>query len=490
MLSLEWVSETAAHAMGLTQDDLTGEGWLRLIHPDDIVLLRSLASGQDAQPCAPFDIRMRSRDGRPLIVSISCRLERDSAPGAPRRLLIAATDVTKARWNQAEQERLARWLQVNRSLDQLGMLAGGIAHDFNNLLAAVIGNAELAMHEMDPDAPGRSAVEQSLCAARRAAELTNHLLAYSSRSRKHLQPVNLSEFVQEMGRLLRVSIPAQISLRYELEQALPTIDGDTSQLQRVVMNLLMNAKDAIEDGPGTITLATSRVEADESYLDTTFFGAGLAPGSYVSLEVSDTGKGMDRDTVERIFEPFFTTKASGHGLGLAAVIDIVRGHGGALQVNSEPGSGTTFKILFPVSDQQTREMESSAGAPRKEGSGTVLVIDDETQVRIVTARMLEVLGWTALDAKSGEEAVSLLRAADKPINCVLLDMSMPGMNGDETYQQIRQIDSGVPVLLMSGYNESEATARFSGAGLAGFLQKPFTLSQLAEKLGEAVAQTK
>ena len=305
-----------------------------------------------------------------------------------------------------------------------------------------------------------------------------------------MKPLNLSGLVEEMAHLLEVAIPKQVQLAYHFAPELPAIEADPTQVRQVVMNLITNASEAIGDRNGSITVATGVMPVDRDYLSETYLNDDLPEGRYVYLEVSDTGCGLDQETQTKIFDPFFTTKFTGRGLGLASVLGIVRGHRGAIKVYSEFGRGTTFKVLFPCSAEKTREGTAPAvSAPLGagwRGQGTVLVVDDEEEVRAVTRAMLEEFGFSVLVAGDGREGVELFRQHAREIVAVLLDLTMPGLSGEETLQGFLAIQPGARVILTSGYNELEATRRFAGKGLASFIQKPYQTLALAQKLREVL----
>lgn len=336
---------------------------------------------------------------------------------------------------------------------------------------------------MPPEAPVRKALEQIETAAQRAADLTRQMLAYAGKGRFVVQQLNVNAIVEEMTHLLHASIPKNVALRYHLARELPAVEADATQIRQIVMNLVVNAAEAIETEHGIISITTGVQWADHAYLSEVYLAPELAEGPYIFIEVTDTGCGMGAATRAKIFDPFFTTKFTGRGLGLAAVLGIVRGHKGALKVNSELGQGSTFKILLPSTTSTT---EPNVTAPQRgadwQGTGTVLVIDDEPDVGTIATRMLQRFGFTVLTAHDGSTGVELFQAHADSIVCVLLDMTMPQLDGQETFRLIRQIKPDARVMLMSGYNEQEATRRFTGKGIATFLPKPFTPNDLRAKL--------
>ncbi|KXK36527.1 MAG: Blue-light-activated protein [Candidatus Hinthialibacteria bacterium OLB16] len=392
------------------------------------------------------------------------------------------SNIIERRRSEEARSKLEAQVHHTQKLESLGVLAGGIAHDFNNLLMGVLGNASLALMELPPESPARESVNHIEKAAMRAAELARQMLAYSGKGRFVIQKINLSKLVEEMTHLLQVSISKKVFLRYNFADNLPAIEGDATQIRQVIMNLITNASDAIGDKSGVITITTGLIETDSTYLESTYLKDDLPGGYYVFLEVSDTGCGMDEETRARIFDPFFTTKFTGRGLGLAAVLGIVRGHKGTVKVYSEAGRGTTFKILLPCCDSQEDTQENHVESTRKDwvGTGTILIVDDEESVRYISKRILESHGFKVLTANDGREGVKAYEAQKEAIDLVLLDMTMPHMDGEEAFRELRLINPDVHVILTSGYTEQEATARFTGKGLAGFIQKPFLPSSLLE----------
>jgi CheY-like chemotaxis protein len=313
------------------------------------------------------------------------------------------------------------------------------------------------------------------------------MLAYSGRGKFALQSIRLSEVVEEMTHLLEVSISKKCALKFCFPHKLPYIEGDVTQVRQVIMNLIINASEAIGDQSGVITVSTGVVDCDHAYLSETYLVDDLPPGTYVYLEVADTGCGMTPEVRSRIFDPFFTTKFTGRGLGLAAVLGIIRGHRGAIKVYSEVGRGTTFKALFPVPKQEGTSAAKAAAAPEVwHGTGTILVIDDERVVRELAKEVLGKIGFTVLTASDGREGLEVFRARVNEICLVLLDLTMPHMDGEETFRDLRRGRSDVRVILSSGYNEQDATQRFTGKGLAGFIHKPYRAEDLTEAVRKAL----
>lgn len=398
-------------------------------------------------------------------------------------LLSTARDITKRKQMEEDKQRLEKRIQQAQKLESLGVLAGGIAHDFNNLLAGIMGNADLALIKLPPDAPCRRYLENVEKTAQRATELTNQMLAYSGKGGFIIQPFSLSKTIKEIGHLLEAVVSKKATLEYHFASVLPQVEGDVSQIRQVLMNLINNASDAIDQETGVITVKTGVEEIDTAQMEDTFLDWGLVPGPYVFVEVSDTGCGMSEDTQKKIFDPFFTTKFTGRGLGLAAALGIVRGHKGAIHVQSEVGRGTAIRFLLPaISKAEKPQIIGRAPAESWTGAGLVLLVDDETFVRDMATEILETIGFDVVSAADGYEAIELFKEQRDECCLVVLDMTMPRMNGAETYSEIRRIRSDVPVLLSSGYNEQEAQKRFADEGLSGFIQKPYSLRTMASVL--------
>ena len=404
------------------------------------------------------------------------------AAGQVRLILMDITERKRAEQEQQEHRALERRLLGTQKLESLGVLAGGIAHDFNNLLTGVLGNASLARKELPADSIAHPYLERILTSASRAAELCKQMLDYSGKGRFIVEPVNLNTLIADAQPLLHVSISKTSTLRFNLAAELPAIAGDATQIRQVLMNLVINASEAITGSEGSIVVNTGVVHPDRASLTSPYLSSELPEGEYVFVEVRDNGCGMTEETKVRIFDPFFTTKFTGRGLGLAAVLGIVRGHKAAVQVESEVTRGTIFRLLFPV----LKGARAVAARPRAEtawqGTGRILVIDDEEGVRHVAARMVKNLGFDVLVATTGREGLELFREQGEAITAVMLDLTMPGLSGEVVFRELRRLRPDARVLLMSGFSEENATDRLCGAAASAFIQKPFKLEDLREKL--------
>ncbi|MEW6594528.1 MAG: PhnD/SsuA/transferrin family substrate-binding protein [Thermodesulfobacteriota bacterium] len=426
-----------------------------------------------------------TRDGRRLWIRWSNRVLHDGA-GKVVGILSVGNDISEQRRLEGERLEMERRMQHVQKLESLGVLAGGIAHDFNNLLMAILGHADLALLDLAPMAPACKSLHEITKAAHRAADLCRQMLAYSGKGRFIIETIRLNELVTEMVHLLQTSISKKAQLHLALAEDLPPMEGDATQIRQVLMNLITNASDAIGDQNGVITLATGITDCTAECV--TPLGEALPSGRYLFLEVSDTGCGMEQETVQRIFEPFFTTKFTGRGLGMSAVLGIVRGHKGTIRIYSEPGRGTTFKVLLPVADCPAEEEAVPARAAAGwQGDGCVLLVDDDAAVRSVGRSMLEKMGLTVVEAVDGRHALGVYSEEQGRIDLVLLDLTMPLMDGEEAFRELRRIDPNVLVVMASGYTAMEVMPRFAGKGLAGFIQKPFSFQELSTAIQAALA---
>jgi two-component system, cell cycle sensor histidine kinase and response regulator CckA len=487
------VNQALCATLGYSEGELQQRTIADITHPDDLStharLNQELLDG--TRPFYQFEKRYISKDGRVIDALLHVVLVRDSQ-GEPLHFIGQVVDITERK--RAEEQRLAleRKLLETQKLESIGVLAGGIAHDFNNLLVGILGNADLALLELLPNSPTHTRVAQIATTARRTADLTQQMLAYAGKGRFVIGRIDLNALISETAQLLGASVTKHVDLRYQLAPDMPLIEGDATQLRQVVMNLIINASEAIGDQPGVIDVRTGPRQASAIELGVIYRTTDMDADDYVLLEVADSGSGMDAATLAKIFDPFFTTKFTGRGLGLAAVQGIVRSHGGALAVRSAPGEGTTFSILLPCAQQPATASATALNAEpdtiaEEPSAGVVLVIDDEPDVRTIAEQMLQLIGFAVLQARNGQAGVELFREHEGMIACVLLDLTMPHMDGEEVSRALHGIRADVPIVLMSGYSEQEVSERFDGAGLAGFLQKPFTISSLQRKLQQVLA---
>jgi two-component system, cell cycle sensor histidine kinase and response regulator CckA len=392
-------------------------------------------------------------------------------------------DITGQKSEELNKEKISQKLQTTQKLEAMGLLAGGIAHDFNNILTGVHGHAGLARLSAKGNAELLSYVREIEHSAERASELCQQMLDYSGHNRHEQQRLDLSATIKQTLPLLPHSIGKNARLRFEPAENIPATVGDPTQLRQVVMNLVVNSGDALATEEGSIHIHTGAMRADRAYLDSGYLEEKLPEGDYLFLEVSDNGEGMSPDVQSNIFDPFFTTKREGRGLGLATVIGIVRSHRGAIRVHSQPGQGTLFRILLPASEQPAEQFpEDIQTGWDWLGSGTVLVVDDEETVRTVAARILEALGFTTEICTNGKSAVETMRLAPDRYRLILMDFSMPALDGAKASAAIRKINSSIPIILMSGYWEEKATSSFAEHTVSAFIKKPFTPEKLRDEI--------
>jgi PAS domain S-box-containing protein len=482
-----YINARMADLTGYTPEEMIGKRAYELFLPESERAKALERVGQRQRGVSErYVVQVRRKDGSQFWCEVSARPYRDHE-GNVVGTLGANTDVTSSKQAEEERQHLEEQIWRGQKLESLGVLAGGIAHDFNNLLTSMLGHAALALRKLTSDSPARRNIEQIETAAQRAADLTKQMLAYSGKGQFVVQLINLTKVVEEMSQLLHTVISKKARLRFDFPDDLLTIEGDPGQVRQVVMNLITNASDALGDAGGTISLATGRTLVTPSEASGFLVGENLASGQYVFLEVSDTGSGMDAETKARMFEPFFSTKFSGRGLGLAAVLGIVRGHGGAISVESESGRGTTIRVLLPASSKpEERRARPASQRGKWRGSGTFLVVDDEKYVRIVAKTILEEVGFTVITAADGREGLETFRQHSDEVVGVLLDMTMPTMSGDEVFQEIRKAKPEVPIILSSGHDEEDAVRGLEHRGRAGFIQKPYQPHALVEKVREVL----
>ena len=418
-----------------------------------------------------------STTGRPLL----------SPEGELRGGVVVFRDISEQKKAETEKELFEAQMWQTQKLESLGLLAGGVAHDFNNLLMGILGNAGMALTACE-DSENRARIENIKTTAVRLSDLTNQLLDYSGQGSYAKGAVELNSLVEELFSLLQPVVSKKAKVAMELTEGQLVTKADATQIRQVVMNLVTNASDALGNEPGLIKIRTGIQWASREYLERAFLHEGLPESDYVFVEVSDTGVGMPPEMLKKIFDPFFTTKTRGRGLGLAAVLGLVRRHKGAMFIDSEPGVGTTFRVLFPeaqiiASEPTTENFDSDLS------TGTVLVVDDEDVVRNVAKQILEHSGFTVLTAASGREGINVFKNESPTIDAVLLDMSMPDMDGKQVFEELLMVSPDARVVLSSGYTEIETLDQFPEQSLSGFLQKPYAPEVLVNKLQQVIRRS-
>ncbi|MCX7872160.1 MAG: ATP-binding protein [Verrucomicrobiae bacterium] len=414
--------------------------------------------------------------------------------GEPAGMLGVIVDITPVKQEEDKKLRVEQEAQHAQKMASLALLAGGVAHDFNNMLTVILGNIELAISEVSPESSVADYLKEARSSCLKAADLCRQMLIYTGKSPFNKKPVNLNRVIQEMDQLLHAAISRRLYIQYKFTQPLPMVEADPNQIKQAIMSIVVNASEAMGDKPGVITITTGYMRCDKSYLETITPAcrAGLEKplkqGNYVFVEVTDTGCGIPMELQKKIFDPFFSTKIFGRGLGLAAVLGIVRTHQGGIKVYSEVGKGSTFKILLPINNNGKNghsfpETKSQIiPKHRLTVPGAVLFADDEEGVRSVAVKALQRLGLNVYEASNGAEALIILNKHKDEIDYVMLDYAMPGLSAEEIFREMRLIKPGIKVILCSGYGEEQAIVNFRGKGLAGFLQKPFDIFDLLNKI--------
>ena len=473
--SIEWSDEIFRILDLEPGGDPPGKGDLRpFLHPDDrSAVVRRMDNTRNGKGDCGLDCRVVRPGGEVRWVHLMGSLHpTQSSQGVVQGTMM---DIS-------ERRRTEDAMHQAQKLESLGVLTGGIAHDFNNLLSALIGYLEISRMELPEDAHVQGYLAKAQAITTKATHFTRQMLAYSGHGRFEVKPLLLNQLVQEMGHLLSISISKMTHLRYHLKEPLPAILADTSQLQQVVMNLVINGSEALEGREGRVTLRTAMEYLEEDDLGVIFAGQDMTPGEYVVLEVEDNGHGMSPETLARIFDPFFTTKFQGRGLGLAAMLGIVKGHHGGIKVYSEVGKGTRFKLFFPTSFESPQAADTESSYQVYMSSGLVLVVDDEEDVRTTLSLKLKRMGFEVLQAEDGREGLRCFEEHRGQLRLVVTDLTMPHMDGAESFLAMRALDPTIPVLMVSGFTEPEAVDHLLQMGLAGVMPKPIRFTPFAEKI--------
>jgi len=480
---VDYVSPNIQAILGYAPEDLTSGrvSYNALVHPDELEAIHRTAAENKARGLTHYEqqYRLRTATGEyRWFFDFSAAVPgQGSDPGYHLGYILDITD----------RRRAEEALRQAQKMESLGVLAGGIAHDFNNLLTVVLGNLNLAQLKLQDASPARPYLANMEAAVLRATELTKQMLAYSGRGHFEVRPHDLNAVVRDLTQLLEVSISKKIGFRLDLAPDLPSIKADVAQFQQVVMNLVTNASDAIGDREGTIRITTFAEDLDASTLREKYRLDAPSPGLHVILEVEDTGVGMTPEIMDRMFDPFFTTKARGRGLGLSAMQGILRGHGAGLSLRSQVGVGTRFRLCFPAAAGVAPPRACEESSPRGEPlQGLVLLVDDEEQILQTTGRALESLGFRVTVARDGLEALDRFRAHGKGLRLVLMDLTMPRMDGREAFLAMRNLDPTIPVVLSSGFTEQDSLQTFPDGGPAGFIQKPYLLKDLKAGIQRAL----
>ena len=455
--------------------------------PDDLPIQLAARKGVTVEE---FEEDIVFKDGeRRHILGFAAPLM--SEAGIVRGAVGAFVDITERKRAERDRELVCNRLQETQRLESLGGLAGGIAHDFNNLLTGIICNAAMVKEDVEPAAEAVACLADIEKDAQRAADLCRQLLAYAGDGRFILGPVYMSDIPRDTISLLRTTYSGRAEIGFDAEPNVPPILGDPMQMRQLIMNLMMNALESIDGKEGSVKICTKKVVPDSTWLAGAIVQPDVLNDEYVLFEVKDNGCGMDDQTKARMFDPFFTTKFVGRGLGLPAVLGIVRSQAGILTVSSAKDIGSTFRVFFKPAkekyDTAFRRVKGSANAVAKVQTGTVLVVDDEETVRDVCRRALQEAGFKVLTAADGAEGLEVFREHRALIVAVVLDLTMPKMDGHQAFNAMRMIVPGVKVLLMSGFSETEVATRFSSKTPAAFIQKPYTPEMLLSKVRSIIS---
>jgi hypothetical protein len=479
------VNPAFRNMLGYTEAELLGKSCEEFTHPDDCgresPLIASLLNGE--REAYAIEKRYLHKNGSPLWASVTSALVRDAA-GQPLSRVTVVQDISERK----RAELLEEQLQQAQKLESLGQLAGAVAHDFNTLLSVMLGYAELLLGELPKDDPRRSRAEQIEAAAQSGAQLTRQLLTFSRRQAFVPQVIDLRQIVEDLQPMLRRLLSQDVDVKVQSSAEPCAIKVDPGRMQQVLLNLATNARDAMPDG-GELTIEVRTVELDESYVQ---HHATIAPGRYVMLAVSDTGSGMDSETVSRIFEPFFTTKppGKGTGLGLATIYGIVKQSGGDIWVYSEPGVGSIFKVYLPLSSDAVEAAGPARSLPQQLGGDeTILLVEDSKPLRILTRELLARAGYEVLEANDGVEAVRVSKDFEGEIHLLMTDIIMPRMRGPEVAKRIMEQRPGIAVVFLSGYTE-DALLQMEHIGPIALIEKPYTADVLLRTARQLLDETR
>jgi PAS domain S-box-containing protein len=477
-------SEVLDNIFGIDRNyNRTAQGWLDIVHPDDREKMDRYLREEVISRRMPFSKEyriIRNIDGETRWVKGLGKITQDHNSNTSS-LIGTIHDITERKETDEERRRLEQQFQHAQKLESLGVLAGGIAHDFNNILTVILGQCFMARQDTDPDKSYKQHFQQIETAANRAADLCRQMLTYAGRTEFEQTSLSMKQLVDDAVKMLQSAIKKNVTIELDLKRDVPKIKGDIGQIQQIVMNLIINAVEAIGDDNGTVKVVLSKTvyKADKKETDT--FGTVIRAGTYACLEVSDTGIGMDAETQRRIFEPFYTTKFTGRGLGMSAISGIVKSHDAALKLTSTPGVGTTFRVYFHATEADDEVENAPAESTQsKQAGGTILLVDDEQMLLNMGEVLLGMLGFSVITAENGREAVEIYRERGAEIDVILLDLIMPVMGGIEAYHELRKISSAIPIVICSGYSIESVIGTIADDEHAGFMNKPYKPDSLRD----------
>lgn len=484
---IEWCNDRICQILGYSREEIVGRSTRSYYETEEEFnrvgkeLYEDLASDNMTW----VETKWRSKSGEWIDIRINASLRNPQCP--EDGIVGGIIDIREQKKFEQQREQMRERMNQLQKIQSLETLAGGVAHDFNNLLMAMIGSAELALHELPEISPAKEYLNSIIIAGKKGSELAQQMLSYAGRRKLLTNRVNLNKTIEEMTQIIKSSISKKVVLKLDLAEQIPLVEGDVTQLSQVIMNLVINANEAIGNKSGIIIVRTSASLCNTNYLDTLFLPGELKEGLYVVVEVVDTGCGMDEETRKHIFEPFYTTKFTGRGLGLASVLGTIKSHHGGIKLYSEKGKGTTFKIFLPAIEWMD-EKGTAFTEEKKElrYEGKFLLAEDEDTVRAITQRMLEHLGFEVLSAVDGKEAIRLFKEHKDGIKCVLLDLTMPHIDGIEACAEIKKIKEEIPVILTSGYPHEQIVSKVKTDLFSNYIQKPFRFENLKEIIREVL----
>ncbi len=476
---LIWSEETfRITGMDPLKEEPSLDEYINMIHPEDRFTAKEITE-KAIREKKSFNIEYRIilPDGSlKYIQSIGYPVINNK--GTVSKIVGTIMNITGRKKEEEERKKIEERLRFVQKHESLGKMAGGIAHGFNNILASILGYTEITLMDLPPDSKVKTYIQQIEKSVYRGSEITKQMLSYTGHGKFILEPIEISKLIKEMYQFIQITISNKCIVEYVLEENLPYIEGDNAQIRQAIMNLIMNASEAMEDNNGIIILKTGKIICDRCYLRDNYHEENLSEGLYVYLDISDTGCGMTEDTVNKIFDPFFTTKFPGRGLGLASVHGILRAHKGAIKVFSKNGAGTTMRLLFPA---QKSLQEQDLIKPDLQAKGkTILIIDDAEDICTIANNILQRVGFKVISAPDGREGLKMFRDSIEDISLVILDMIMPVMDGKKTFHELKRIKSDIPVIVTSGYNEEQAMKVMGVSNIAGFIQKPYKGHDLVE----------
>jgi PAS domain S-box-containing protein len=483
--NLTYNSPAALAIHGYDQEEMINRNIFDLMHPEDQERIGTefakLLGGPNQQAIVQY--RYRSKDGS--YSWMECRAVNHLDNPFINGIIAISRDFSARKAEEQKQLEFERNLQQSQKLESLGVLSGGIAHDFNNILAIIMGYCALTKMDYEKTEKNIPEIEK---AVERAAALCRQMLAYAGKASLTHTQIIMSTLVDEMVSMLKTTIKQNVLIKSELGAGIPAISGDASQIRQIVMNLIINAAEAIGDDQGEIGVSLAKAEIKAEQTEKDHIGKTIPAGQYICLEVTDNGCGMEEETRRKIFEPFYTTKFTGRGLGMSAVLGIITAHKGALQLESQPGQGTTFKVYLPVhiGNSETEETHRKAASAPWQGSGTILLAEDEVQVKYIAITLLKKLGFKVIDAANGKEALELYQKNAADITLVVTDIGMPVMNGYELFYKLKQLSPQLPIVISSGFGEGDIALKIPPEKTAGFINKPYNFDKLRDVLRAAL----